>query len=116
MLFAEFLKILFWIFCLFGLFVSLRMLCGYFLLKQGNFTKSEIVLFLENNEDTIENTIRIMAEEIFFTSREKLLSSLTIVDLGCSDSGIAIIKALKREYPFLRLLSKEEYIDEILNK
>lgn len=113
MLFVEILKILFWVFCLFGLFISIRMLCGYFLLKHGSYMKAETILFLKNDEETIENTIRIMAEEIFFTAREKVVPTLTIVDMGSDDSSTDIVKLLKREYPFLRLVSKEEYIDEI---
>lgn len=116
MFFIQVLKILFWVFSLFGLFVALRLLCGYYILKQGKFLKAQMVLFVENDEETIEGTIRVMAEEIFFTAREKVLTTLTVVDMGCSDSSMDIAKILMREYPFLRTVSKEEYICELNEK
>lgn len=109
MFFSELLKILFWTFSVFGLFCALRWLGGYILIKNGSYIKSEIVLRVKNDEDTIENTIRILAEEIFFTAREKLLLGLTIVDTGSEDSTMEIVRLLKKEYPFLKIVGEEEY-------
>lgn len=109
MLFLEILKAVFWIFSVFGFFCAIRYGAGYFLIKQGSFKKSEMLLKVENDEDTIEDTIRILAEEIFFTSKEKLFSSLTVVDMGSSDNTIKIASMLKREYPFLVIKDKNDF-------
>ena len=78
------------------------MLCSHLLLKNTNFLKADIILTVKNDEDAIENTLRIMAEEILFTSRGKLFNSLTVIDDGSSDDTMKIVHHLKREYPFLK--------------
>lgn len=109
MFLSEFFRILFWIFALFGLFCALKMLCGYIILKNDKYLKTELVLKVKNDEETIENTVRILAEEIFFTAREKIVINLVIVDMGCDDSTMEIAKILQKEYSFIRLTTKEEY-------
>ena len=78
------------------------MLCSHLLLKNTNFLKADIILTVKNDEDAIENTLRIMAEEILFTSRGQLFNSLTVIDDGRSDDTMKIVHHLKREYPFLK--------------
>lgn len=71
-----------------------------------------MVLKVKNDEDTIEDTIRTLAEEIFFTSKEILVSELIVVDMGCIDETIDIVKALQRQYRFIRITTKEEYFNK----
>lgn len=97
------LEILFWTFSLFGIFCALKMVCDYFLICKSKCLRSEIVIKFKNDEDTIENTVRILAEEIFFSSKDKLFSSLTAIDCGSTDSTRDILLKLKKEYPFLKI-------------
>ena len=112
MFWQSFFAALFWIFSIFGIFCAVRTLCGIYLIKESKILKSDIVVKFKNNEDTIENTVRLWAEEIFFTSREKMFLSLTAVDMGSSDESAVILKRLQKEYPFIKILSKEEYFSK----
>ena len=67
MIFEKILEIAFWSLCVFGFFFFFKMLCSHLLLKNTNFLKADIILTVKNDEDAIENTLRIMAEEILFT-------------------------------------------------
>ena len=78
------------------------MLCSYLLLKNTNYLKADIVLSVKDNEDEIENTLRIIAEEILFTSRGRLFNSLTVINNGSDDDTMTIVHNLKKEYPFLK--------------
>lgn len=104
---------LFWIFSIFGLFSVLRMLCSFYLIKKCRVLKSEIVVKFKNDEETIENTVRLLAEEIFFTSREKMFLSLTAVDMGSGDESANILRRLQKEYPFIKIVSREEYFSAL---
>ncbi len=107
----DFFNILFWSLAIFGFFCIIKMLASYIILKNSSYITSEIVLKVKNDEDTIENTIRTLAEEIFFTSRENLICELVVVDMGCIDETIDIVRAMQNQYRFIRLTTKEEYFN-----
>ncbi len=102
MILEKVFEIIFWSLCIFGFFCLIKILCSHLLLKNTNFLKADIVLAVKNDEETIENTLRIIAEEILFTSRGKFFKSLTVIDEGSSDNTMKIVHHLKREYPFLK--------------
>lgn len=99
---GNILEIVFWTFSLFGLFCALKMLCSYLLIRKSKI-KAQIIIKFKNDEDTIENTVRLLAEEIFFTSCGKMFSSLTAIDSGSSDTTRQILLSLQKEYPFLKI-------------
>ena len=103
MILAKTFEIIFWSLCVFGFFCLLKMLCSYLILKNTKFLKSDIILTVKNDEEEIENTIRMLAEEILFTSRGKLFNNVTVIHSESSDDTMKIVHNLKREYPFLKI-------------
>ena len=102
MILAKTFEIIFWSLCVFGFFCLLKMVCSHLLLKNTKFLKADIILTVNNDAETVENTIRMLAEEILFTSRGKLFNNVTVINNESSDDTMKIVHNLKREYPFLK--------------
>lgn len=97
------------IFAVYGAIKTVFCLYGYFARLKGNGkVKSHTVLFFKNNQDEAEVCVR----EIIF-GRNPFCGDVIAVDMGSEDETLQILRRLEKEYDILRVMKREEYINQI---
>jgi len=96
-------------------------LCSYIALslsekkskRQQTIHPDYAVLFVKNNESSIEARIRMIAQKMLCD--KSLFYELLVIDLGSEDNTLKILDFLSTEYPFIRVICKDEYLSHIAN-
>lgn len=71
------------------------------------------VLTIKNHEDCIEGTIRMIMD--MYSKSFKSIPPLIVLNSGCSDDTLLIIKKLSKRYDFIHILSLDEYEEFLHN-
>lgn len=98
------------------LYISIIFLLAFITLKQAHinphakFVKYPIycILPVKNQEENIEGIIRHFARKTLADKNQ--FTELIIINLDSTDETLSILHVLSKEYPFVHILSKDEYI------
>ncbi len=77
--------------------------------RQLKHKKIYTVVFVKNEEDTIESTIRALLWKAVRNDNGVSDREITVIDMGSSDETVTLIKALERESSAVRLRTLEEF-------
>ncbi len=81
--------------------------------EEKQIAPTHTVLTIKNHEDCIEGTIRLIMD--MYSKSFKHMPPLIVLNSGCSDDTILIIKKLSEKYDFIHLLSFDEYEEFLHN-
>lgn len=74
-----------------------------------------VILVTKNQEETIEGIIRSIAWNLINRCKDQCtITDIIIFDTGSTDDTLFILEKLSKEYEFLHLMSKKEYVKMIL--
>ncbi len=79
--------------------------------RQLKHKKIYTVVFVKNEEDTIESTVRALLWKAVRNDTGVADSEITVIDLGSSDETVTLVKALERESSAVRLRTATEFAD-----
>ena len=71
------------------------------------------VMVVRNREETIEGMIRSAAWRALSQRGGKYINDIVVLDLGSEDDTSDILQQLEREYDFLHVMNRDDYIDAV---
>lgn len=71
------------------------------------------VMTVRNQEETIEGMIRSAAWKSVLRQGGRTINDIVVLDLGSEDETRDILQRLEREYDFVHVMSREDYIDAV---
>ncbi len=98
-------------FCVYGFIQMLFYILDLiFETRQLKNKKIYTVLFVKNEEETIESTVRALLWKAVKNDTGIADREITVIDLGSSDETVTLLKALEQESNAVRLRTVEELI------
>jgi len=107
--------VVFCIFAFYGLYQMIKDVMAWRKKKDcaGIDCAAHLAVTVKDQEDTVEGVVRSLAWNMMSEHESCCVRDMIIIDMGSGDGTLEIVKKLAEEYKFIKVMTREEYVEII---